>query len=202
MNVTSQDLGAFKTPAIAVTVVIAVSLAMILFSSNQHVQSEKQYRNQLAALQEAKNRYQRSGEERETVMHYILAYQQLEKIGFIGAERRLNWVEDLREANAQAGLFGVDYQMMAQEPYTYVAKDNPISDRIKQSKMRLSFGLLHEADLMKLFRALADRQPGLFSITACSLDRAGREGVPSPRQANLAAQCELSWVTIGRKEKS
>jgi hypothetical protein len=201
MNLTSKDLGAMKMPAIALAIAAVVSFALIGFTSNQLTQAEAQYRDQLAALQEARTRYQRSGEERETVMHYIEAYRQLERIGFVGTEQRLNWVESLREANTRAGLFGVDYQMTAQQPYPYVAKDNPISNRIKQSRMRLSFGVLHEGDLMKLFRGLSALQPGLFSITACSLDRAGRQGAPVPRQANLTALCELSWVTIDPKDE-
>lgn len=201
MKLTSKDFGAMKLPAIALAIAAAASIAMLWFSSNQHTRSEGLYRDQLAALQEAKTRYQRSGEERETVMHYVQAYRQLEKIGFIGAEQRLNWVESLREANAQAGLFGVDYQMTAQQPYPYVAKDNPISDRIKQSQMTLAFGVLHEGDVMKLFRTLSAREPGLYSITGCSLDRAGRQGAPQPRQANLTARCELSWVTIVPKDE-
>src|SRR5512140_236829 len=115
MNLTSKDLGAMKMPAIALAIAAVVSFALIGFTSNQRTQAEVQYRDQLAALQEARTRYQRSGEERETVMHYIEAYRQLERIGFVGSEQRLNWVESLREANARAGLFGVDYQMTAQQ---------------------------------------------------------------------------------------
>jgi hypothetical protein len=185
-----------KLPALALAIAVAASFAMVVFTSNQRKQSEMQYRGQLTALQEARTRYQRSGEERETVSKYLQAYRQLEKIGFIGSEQRLNWVESLRVANAQAGLFGVDYQMSAQGPFPFVAKDNPVSDRVKHSQMKLSFGVLHEADLMRLFDALTAQQPGLFALTGCSLDRAGRRGPPLPRQANLTAQCDLSWVTI------
>jgi hypothetical protein len=196
MKLTSKDFSAMKLPALALAIAVAASFAMVVFTSNQRKQSEMQYRGQLTALQEARTRYQRSGEERETVSQYLQAYRQLEKIGFIGSEQRLNWVESLRVANAQAGLFGVDYQMSAQGPFPFVAKDNPVSDRVKHSQMKLSFGVLHEADLMRLFDALTAQQPGLFALTGCSLDRAGRRGPPLPRQANLTAQCDLSWVTI------
>ena len=188
---------------LALAIAVAASFAMVAFSSDQRSQSEKQYRDHVTGLQEARTRYQRSGEERETVMHYVQAYRQLEKIGFVGAEQRLNWVESLRAANAQAGLFGVDYQLSAQEPFPYVAKDNPVGDRVKHSRMKLSFGVLHEGDLMRLFRALSAQQPGLFTLNSCSLDRAGRQGAPLPRRANLSAECELSWLTIDTKgEKS
>jgi hypothetical protein len=78
MTLTSKDFGAMKMPALALAIAIAASLAMVALSSNQFEQSEKQYRNQLTALGEARTRYLRSGEERETVMHYVQAYHQLE----------------------------------------------------------------------------------------------------------------------------
>ena len=203
MQLTPKDLGAMKMPLLALAIAVAASFAMVAFSSNQLSQSEKQHRDQLTALQEARTRYQRSGDERATVMHFVKAYRQLELNGFVGAEQRLNWVESLRAANAQAGLFGVDYQLTAQEPFPYVALDNPAGARVRQSRMRLSFGVLHEGDLTRLFRALSEQQTGLFTLNSCSLDRAGRKGAPLPRQANLAAECELSWLTMDPKgEKS
>ena len=90
MQLTSKDLGAMRMPLLALAIAVAASFAMVAFSSNQHSQSEKQYRDQLVALQQARARYQRSGDERETVMHYLKAYHHLEKIGFVGAEQRLN----------------------------------------------------------------------------------------------------------------
>ena len=199
MQLTAKDLGAMKMPMLALAIALTASFAMVAFSSTYLSRSENQYREQSTALRDARIRYQRSGQERETVTHYLQAYRHLEKTGFVGTEQRLNWVESLREANAKAGLFGVDYQLTAQEPFPYVAKDNPVGDRVKHSRMRLSFGVLHEGDLIRLLRALSAQQPGLFALNSCSLDRAGRQGAPVPRQANLTAECELSWLTIDLK---
>jgi hypothetical protein len=196
MRLTTKDLGAMRKSLLALAIALAASFAMVTFTSNQHSQSEKQYRNQLTALREARNRYQRSGDERQTVTHYLQAYRELEKSGFVGAEQRLTWVESLRAANARAGLFGVDYQLSAQESFPYVAKVNPVGDRVKHSRMRLSFGVRHEGDLTRLFQALSAQQPGLYALNSCSLDRGGRKGPPVPGQANLTAECELSWLTI------
>ena len=199
MQLTAKDLGAMKMPMLALAIALTASFAMVAFSSTYLSRSENQYRDQSTALRDARIRYQRSGQERETVTHYLQAYRHLEKTGFVGTEQRLNWVESLREANAKAGPFGVDYQLTAQEPFPYVAKDNPVGDRVKHSRMRLSFGVLHEGDLIRLLRALSAQQPGLFALNSCSLDRAGRQGAPVPRQANLTAECELSWLTIDLK---
>jgi len=200
MQLTPNDLRAMKMPVLALVIALVASFAMVAISSGRLEQSEQRYRDQQTGLRDARTRYQRSGEERETVMHYLQAYRQLEKVGFVGTEQRLNWVESLRTANKQAGLFGVDYQLSAQEPFPYVAKDNPVSNRVRQSRMRLSFGILHEGDLTRLFRALSAQQPGLFSLNGCSLDRAGRQGPPLPKQANLTVDCELSWLTVDPKD--
>ena len=199
MRLTPKDLVAMKMSLLALAIAVAASLAMVTLTSNQRSQSEKQYRNQLTALREARDRYQRSGDERETVTRYLQTYRQLEKSGFVGAEQRLAWVESLRAANTQAGLFGVDYQLSAQESFPYIAKDNPVGHRVKHSRMRLSFGVGHEGDLTRLFQALSAQRPGLYALNSCSLDRGGRKGPPVPGQANLMAECELSWLTIDPK---
>ena len=199
MLISSKDLAALKMPMIVLAIAVAASFAIVAFTSARNSTSEQQYRAQLAALQEARTRLQRSGEERETVLHFLEAYRRLEEIGFVGEERRLTWVESLRVANAQAKLFGVDYQLSAQEPFLRAPKDNPISDRVKHSRMRISFGALHEGDLTRLLRALSAQQPGIFALNSCTLDRAGRKGAPTPGHANLTAECDLSWLTIDPK---
>lgn len=196
MKLTSKDFGAMKMPAIALVVAVAASAVMLWFTSNQLTRAEKQVRSQLSSLQDAKTRFQRSGEERETVMHYIQAYRQLERVGFVGTEQRLNWVEALRKANAQAGLFGVDYQLSAQQRFAGLGQGNPIGDRIRHSEMKLSFGVLHEGDLMRLLNNISAQQSGYFVLTGCSLDRTGWQGPPLPKQPNLRAECDLSWLTI------
>jgi hypothetical protein len=62
--------------------------------------------------------------------------------------------------------------------------------------MKLSFGLVHEGDLMRFIQVLAAQRAGIFIVTGCALDRTGRNDSPAPRQANLSAQCDLSWLTV------
>jgi hypothetical protein len=195
MKLTSKDLAALKLPFLVLVIAIAASLTLVKFSSGKREQAEIQRRSQLAALQDARSRYQRSGEEREAIQRYLPAYQQLHKQGFVGTEQRINWLEGLRAANGQAGLFGVTYQLEPQKPFPVIGPDNPMSLYLRHSQMKLTFGLVHEGDLMRFFRALAAQKSGVFMLTSCALDRAGGDA-PAPRQANLSAQCDLSWLTI------
>ncbi|MNC90938.1 hypothetical protein D3C83_70990 [compost metagenome] len=70
--------------------------------------------------------------------------------------------------------------------------------------MKLRFRLLHEEDLMRFFHALAQAGAGVFSIDECTLKRVDTSGAIR-YQPNLAAECELSWITAqpsGAEKKS
>jgi hypothetical protein len=196
MKLAAKDLAAMKLPFLLLAAAIAVSFLLVKFSADKRDKAEMQHRIQSTTLQDARSRYQRSGEERETIQRYLPAYQQLENQGFVGTEQRINWLEGLRLANTQAGLFGVTYQLDAQKRFPLIGQSNPMSQHLHNSQMKLSFGLVHEGDLMRFFQALAAQQTGIFILTGCALDRVGRSDAPAPRQANLTAQCDLSWLTV------
>jgi hypothetical protein len=196
MKFSSKDFTAMKWPAIVLVIALVASYAMLEYTSQQRLQSSKRYQNDQAALRDAQTRFQRSGDERQTVLHYLQTYRQLEKLGFVGQEQRLNWVEGLRAANEKAGLFGVDYQIGAQESFPYLAKGDPLGERVRRSQMKVALGLVHEEDLMRFFGALAAQRPGIYTLNGCSLDRVTKDSAPAARQRNLTASCELSWMTI------
>jgi hypothetical protein len=200
MEATTKDLTSLRLPAAALAISAVVAVAMVNISSNNLSRVDSELRGYETALQEARSRYQRWGEEREIIVRYLPLYQRLEQQGLVGAERRINWLEGLRLANAQAGLFGVDYQLGVRESFPLADKSSPIASRIHHSPMRLTFGLVHEGDLLRFFRALGAQQAGFFSLTGCTLDRGGRTSAPEPRQVNINAQCQLSWVTISKQE--
>jgi hypothetical protein len=200
MNITGKDLTRLKFPALIFLAAVTIAVVLVSLSSGYRDRVERELGTQENALREARNRYHRSGDEREIILRDLPVYQQLQQQGFIGAERRINWLEGLRVANAEAGLFGVDYQLRPQEPFPFVDKSNPIAPRVLRSEMNVSMGLVHEADLMRFLHALAAQQAGMFALTSCILERNGLSSAPAPRQANLTAQCKLSWVTVPAEE--
>jgi hypothetical protein len=196
MKLAAKDLSAMKLPFLVLAVAIAASFLLVRFSSDKREKTEVQHRIQATALMDARSRYQRSGEERETILRYLPVYRQLENQGFVGTEQRINWLEGLRIANTQAGLFGVTYQLDAQKPFPLAGQSNPMSQHLHNSQMKLSFGVVHEGDLMRFFQVLAAQQTGIVILARCTLDRVSRSDSPAPRQANLTAQCDLSWLTV------
>lgn len=196
MALARKDLASMKLPGVVLLSALVIAFSLVNMSSIMRDRAAQQLNAHGSALREAQQRYHLVGEEVELIRHYLPEYRQLQVRGFVGPEQRVNWIEGLRVANQRAGLFGVNYQISAQAPFPHVSQINPMSRQLRHSQMRLSFGLMHEGELMRLFRELEVQRSGVFALTGCSLDRGRNTGNPVPREANLAAECDISWLTI------
>ena len=190
----AEDLKALQFPLIALVCVVLLAAGAVYYSDALLDQSQKKLAQEQKQLKEARTRLQRSGDEKEVIVQYLGGYQQLERGGFAGEEKRINWLDALRLANQQAELFGVEYQISTQKPYPYAAEFNPAPLTLAESAMKLRVRLLHGDDLMRFFNALARQNAGLFLIDECKVQRIDTGGVIR-FQPNLMAECELSWVT-------
>jgi len=190
----TAELRTLRAPVIALLAVLLAGSGAVYYTDALLAQARRQLAQQETLLKAARNQLYQSGEEREVISRYLDRYLQLQRIGFIGDEQRINWLDGLRIANRRAELFGVDYQISEQRAYLYARELNPGQLTLHQSAMKLRFGLLHEADLMRFFRTLAQTGAGVFHIDQCTLRRVEPAGALR-YQPNLAAECELSWIT-------
>ena len=191
-----EDIEALRVPLIilAVTIVAAIGVTMVsggILDSAKRTLSQRE-----TQLRQARLRIQNAGEEKEMIASYLASYQQLTKAGLVGDEQRINWLDSLRMANEEARIFGVEYDIGTQKPYVYAAEFNPGQLLLQESVMQVKFRLLHEEDLPRFFGALRRYGGGSFSIDQCTIARM-RAGVPDRSlQPNLAAECEVRWLTI------
>ncbi len=191
----ANELRALQNPLIMLLVVVGLCAGLI-YQLDQTLTSTKrelaQYQNQ---LREARTRLQKSGDEKQIIVRYLPNYQYLQRIGFVGDEQRLNWLEGLRLANQQAQLFGIQYQIGTQQVYPYAAEIDPGQLTLHQSVMKLDFRLLHEGDLMRFLTALGKQGAGFFAVNQCRIERLNMGG--SIRfQPNLRAECDIAWITV------
>lgn len=181
----------------ALSVLVTVALvagAAIYFTHMRVTHVQQDLVAQEKELKEARTRLQKSGEEREVILRYRGGYEQLTKAGFVGEEKRINWLDALRVANQTADIFGVEYRISVQHPYQFAAQLAPGQLSLNESQMRLTLRLLHEDDLMRFFNSLSAQNAGLFSLDQCVLKRLGAAGTIR-YQANLTAECDISWIT-------
>jgi hypothetical protein len=194
---TREDLQTLRTPIISFALVVVASLAIVYYSGSVAESAHRRLQQEETRLRDARTRIQNAGEEKEMIGRYLAQYRQLEQAGFVGEEQRINWLDALRTANQQANIYGVEYEISAQRPYTYATELQSGGLLLRESVMRLKLRLLHEEDLPRFLQALARQAGGYFAVDECTLTR-NRPGTVDPTkgaQANLLAECSLSWLT-------
>jgi hypothetical protein len=191
-----EDLKALRVPLLVFAAVLGAATALVAYSGAARESERQQLAQRETELKHAQLRIQNAGREREIVAQYLTAFVELEKIGFVGDEQRMDWLDGLREANRRVGLYGVEYEISAQRAYTHAADLNPGAVRLRQSTMRVRLGLLHEIDLQRFLHALAQEGAGFFTVDQCILRRLRAEVQRTvPPEPHLLAECELAWLT-------
>lgn len=196
LKVTTRDLRALSKPLLALAVVGAISATAVVYSGKAVKNAQAEVKAQENGLTEARNRIQRSDQEKGVIEHYVEPYRQLERAGIVGEERRISWIDALRAANQEADLYGVEYEVNPQQSYAFSSEVSAGSLLVHQSVMKLRLGLLHEGDLFRFFEALAAQKVGRFSVNQCSLRRLPVDFATPVNQPTLNAECELAWITI------
>jgi len=196
MTISGSDLSFLKGALAFLVLVLLASAGMIgaaLYYSQAKFQDYQRVSRTLAGVQA---RYRTVDQEGQLIDRYRGAFKRLEREGIVGPERRLDWIESLRDDAARLKLPSLRYQISAQAPYKPVL-DLPLGAlRLYRSNMRLSIGLLHEDDLLRLLSAVDRDAPGLFQLSKCDISRVGTELSLDPDTANLRAECDLRWLTL------
>ncbi|PKO44605.1 MAG: hypothetical protein CVU29_09455 [Betaproteobacteria bacterium HGW-Betaproteobacteria-22] len=197
MNLERQDWKKLQISIIVLVAVVLTVTALIAaaqYFSTQQKQALQLQQNQLNA---ARQRFQSSGVEKETIIEYLPQYQHLIDNGFVGEERRIEWVEDLRKQHKNHKLFGIKYSIKQQEKYTPEFTANLGNFVLYRSVMQLSLDMLHEGDLLKLTESLSDNHGASFILRDCEITRINPGGAISRQLiANLHADCEIDWLTL------
>lgn len=180
-------------PFILFALVAGIIGGGVIYTERVEEDAEARRTTQQQLLSGARAKKANAGLEKDLIMRFGPVYERLEAVGFIGAEQRLDWVDSLRTANAEAQLYGVEYRIGQQEPFPAASLGAAGLD-MRQSSMRVKLPLLHEGDLMGFFERVAESRRGVFVITGCSMTRLG--STVSAEQPNLSAECDLSWITI------
>ena len=196
MKLTPRDWLSLRNPLLGLG--LALILVMLLVGMVQQKQDEAQAALdiQQRQLSQARQHYQSSGLEKETIVKYLPVYQKLIEEGFVGEERRIEWVDALREIHQQHKLFSINYSIGAQEQYAPAFGFNPGAFSLYRSVMKLELSMLHEGDLLMLLEALAAKQTAPFMLRECEITKNASKVNPDKLAPYLVAKCELDWLTI------
>lgn len=197
MKLNKQDWQKLQPTIIVLVVVIIAVSGLIALAYNFSNQQEQAMQNQQNLLNAARQRFQSSGIEKATITEYLPQYQALINKGFVGEERRLEWVDELRKQHQALKLFSIKYSIGLQEPYKPSFATNLGGFVLNRSVMNLDLDMLHEEDILQLTEALSKKNKEVFMLRDCEITRLNGGGaLGNNLVANLHAKCELDWLTL------
>jgi len=196
MSLSQQDWRKLRYPIIGLGAALILVGLLVSFADQYRAKNETALQTQQNLLNQARQKYQSSGLEKETIIQYLPKYNELLASGFIGEERRIEWIETLRQIHAQHKLFSIDYSIGLQERYKPSFLPNLGNFRLNRSVMSLKLDMLHEGDLLALLDGLHE-QTTPFIVRDCEIKRPIGAVVNTKNiTSNMQANCEIDWLTL------
>ena len=203
-----DDLRRVAGSALLALSMVAAGSAAIWASGRLAAEVRQAHQRSTRSLDEARRALAAARSEEAEIAAKIDRYRHLVERGAVGTERRLAWVELMRDARERHGLGAVDYEFSPQRPVD--ARLAPAdADRLEvaSSALRLRLPLLHEGQLLTLLHDIAVNAPALVRVRECAIARrtaaATATATATAGEAEqLQADCQLDWITFRpRKDK-
>ncbi len=196
MSMTPQDRRKLQWPIIGLVLAIMIVGLLVTYADQYRAENELALQTQQNLLNQARQKFQSSGIEKESIIQYLPIYNKLLANGFVGEERRIEWIEALRQIHAQHKLFSIDYSIGLQESYNPSFLPNLGNFKLKRSVMNLKLDMLHEGDLLALLDGLHE-QTTPFIVRECEIKRPVGAVVNAKNMvSNMQANCEIDWLTL------
>ena len=196
MSMTQQDWRKLRYPIIGLGAAFVFAGLLISLADQYRQENAAALGTQQNLLNQARQKYQSSGLEKETITNYLPAYNNLLVNGFVGEERRIEWIETLRQIHHQHKLFSIDYSIGLQENYKTPFLANLGNFALHRSVMKLNLDMLHEGDILTLLDGL-QAQSTPFIVRECEINRPIGASINVKNvSANLKAACEIDWLTL------
>lgn len=187
-----------------ITFIISIVISGGLIGMTWYYKDKMQleHNRQKARFQNISNQYLAVDQEERLIREFYPAFIELYNKGIIGHERRLNWIETLREAGEFMKLPALRYSIESQSRFIPDFQVNTGPFQIYNSSMKLNLELLHEGDLDKLLDTLSSKAPGTYSISNCKLRQTGSGNInlEHANRGNINAECELRWLNIKKAD--
>lgn len=196
MTLTKSEWQRLRWPIGALLMTIVAMATLVQHTQSNAQAQDMRHQDQVRKLNEAKSKFRSSGQEKETIIRYLPEYQRLIEIGFVGEEKRIEWLDALRSVHEQARLFKVDYSIDKQSVFKTTLPLDLGPFTVQSSTMTLSLDMLHEGDLLTLLDGLNASAHAPYILRQCEIRRLVTQLKTNVMQASFQASCELDWITL------
>lgn len=195
MKFPKGDFPLIRTAVILLAMAITLSIVGIAGSIYVQDLMQKSKNDEQKQLADTRTKLNLVREEEQQIRLYHAKYLKLVEEGMLGKEDRLEWIEDFATVNKNRKLFGLDYQIEAQQPVQADAALPQGNLALYGSTMKLGFSLLHEGDLFNALNDLRSKNKGLSLLRECTLTRTDKDAGISV-SPHLKAECTLAWLLL------
>ena len=165
--------------------------AAVYASMEMYTAAQKTDKQAIDKHAEIQSKLANAQNEEQELREKFARYQNIEARGYIGGERRLDWVEQIRKIKTNRKLLDIQYELEPQK----VLESNSSGYDFMVSTMKLQMQLLHEEDLLNFLADLRDSIRAYTSVKSCDVVRRTILGSP----AQLTADCTIDWITLREK---
>ncbi|MBF0427244.1 MAG: hypothetical protein HQL66_15635 [Magnetococcales bacterium] len=187
---------------------LATSLAttMIWGSLDYRAQAEKRIEELEKTITKLRTRKNQDEKLEQILVQLRPRYEEFRKMGSIGEEPRLLWVEAIQDAEKVLKLPApIRFKLDPPQPFTSAFATPPTQEYlVLSSRMELTLGLLHEGDLLNLIHFLQQKKVGIMHVNRCRIQQA--RPLPEDREIrdvgiNLEGSCSLDWLTLRERSR-
>ncbi len=197
MKIDKQDWKKLRVSLMVLLLAILIGLLLCAWAYNYGNAQQQALQAQQDSLSSAKQRYLSSGMEKQVITEYLPGYKNLISKGFVGEERRIEWVDELRRQHKNFKLFSIKYSIGLEAPYKPSFVTSMGGFVLNRSVMTLELDMLHEEDLLQLTEQLSPKNEKDFILRDCEMTRLNSTGnIGKQLVANLHAKCDLDWLTL------
>ena len=160
---------------------------------------EVAFKDATAARSDIQTKLARARDEQAELRAKIDSYQALQARGYIGPERRLDWIEAIARIKVARRIFSLDYEFTPQRPAeSAILPGGPTAGGLQfmSSQMCLQAQLLHEAELISLIEDIRNAVQALIQIRSCTIQRLPSSTTDRSNGAQIKAECTLEWITL------
>lgn len=184
---------------------LLVDGAMIYGGIEYSDESVKKRDNLQATIIKLRSQAKQQEEQSRLLTTVLPKHAALQRMGVLGGEHRMAWVESLKEAEQVLKLPApIRFKLEPTRLSTLASSMPPSQDlQLFSSSMEVNFGLLHEGDLLDLIAFLEKKSVGLFQVKKCQLQAVATDPAQSTRfkaGVNLQGGCLLEWFSFQAKD--
>jgi hypothetical protein len=203
MTLDTKDLKRLQW-AIAFLIIMSLAGGGAVWTTEQMKKSSnKALLDATAARKDIQVKLARARDEQQELTEKMNRFQALKSRGYIGQERRLDWIDAIARIKAARRIFKLEYEFTPQRQVDASILPGGAAAggfEIRSSQMRLHIQLLHEGELLAflsdLTTELRNSVEAVVLVRSCAIDRLTPGSTDRGSKAQLKAECTLEWVTL------